>query len=132
MLFFFFFFQLLWIILLASCAALIIQSLAANLGVVTGMWFVKLHFIICIIPIYSYLTANLLSFSQCCFAILGKHLAEHCRNEYNKVPNFILWVLAEVAIVACDIPEGKALLIAWKLLQYMEYIMLLIYAVLNG
>ena len=28
--------QLLWIILLASCAALIIQSLAANLGVVTG------------------------------------------------------------------------------------------------
>ncbi|XP_050286806.1 metal transporter Nramp6-like isoform X1 [Quercus robur] len=61
---------LLWIILVASCAALIIQSLAANLGVATG-----------------------------------KHLAEHCRNEYNKVPNFILWVLAEVAIVACDIPE---------------------------
>ncbi|XP_075666973.1 metal transporter Nramp1-like isoform X1 [Castanea sativa] len=61
---------LLWIILVASCAALIIQSLAANLGVVTG-----------------------------------KHLAEHCRNEYNKVPNFILWVLAEVAVVACDIPE---------------------------
>lgn len=29
--------QLLWIILLASCAALVIQSLAANLGVVTGM-----------------------------------------------------------------------------------------------
>uniref|UniRef100_A0A7N2LQD7 Uncharacterized protein n=1 Tax=Quercus lobata TaxID=97700 RepID=A0A7N2LQD7_QUELO len=28
---------LLWIILVASCAALIIQSLAANLGVVTGM-----------------------------------------------------------------------------------------------
>lgn len=31
------FLQLLWIILVASCAALIIQSLAANLGVVTGM-----------------------------------------------------------------------------------------------
>ncbi|CAM8989994.1 hypothetical protein QQ045_006912 [Rhodiola kirilowii] len=61
---------LLWIILVASCAALIIQSLAANLGVVTG-----------------------------------KHLAEHCRKEYSKVPNFILWVLAEIAIVACDIPE---------------------------
>ncbi|XP_057514829.1 metal transporter Nramp1-like [Actinidia eriantha] len=61
---------LLWIILVASCAALIIQSLAANLGVVTG-----------------------------------KHLAEHCRTEYPKVPNFILWVLAEIAIVACDIPE---------------------------
>ncbi|XP_075107628.1 metal transporter Nramp6 isoform X2 [Nicotiana tabacum] len=61
---------LLWIILLASFAALVIQSLAANLGVVTG-----------------------------------KHLAEHCRKEYPKVPNFILWIIAEIAIVACDIPE---------------------------
>ncbi|KAE7997233.1 hypothetical protein FH972_001883 [Carpinus fangiana] len=34
-----------------------------------------------------------------------KHLAEHCRAEYARVPNFILWVLAEIAIVACDIPE---------------------------
>ncbi|XP_058068222.1 metal transporter Nramp1-like [Magnolia sinica] len=63
-------YELLWIILVASCAALIIRSLAANLGVVTG-----------------------------------KHLAEHCRAEYPRVPNFILWVLAEIAIVACDIPE---------------------------
>jgi len=29
-------YELLWIILVASCAALVIQSLAANLGVVTG------------------------------------------------------------------------------------------------
>ncbi|RXH68843.1 hypothetical protein DVH24_031176 [Malus domestica] len=57
---------LLWIILVASCAALVIQSLAANLGV---------------------------------------HLAEHCRAEYPRVTNFILWVLAEISIVACDIPE---------------------------
>nr|WNH25159.1 natural resistance-associated macrophage protein 1 [Fagopyrum tataricum] len=63
-------YELLWIILVASCAALLIQSLAANLGVVTG-----------------------------------KHLAEHCRAEYPKRTNFILWVLAETAIVACDIPE---------------------------
>ncbi|XP_022723909.1 metal transporter Nramp1 isoform X2 [Durio zibethinus] len=61
---------LLWIILMSSCAALVIQSLAAKLGVVTG-----------------------------------KHLAEHCRAEYPRGPNFILWVLAEIAIVACDIPE---------------------------
>lgn len=63
-------YELLWIILVASFAALIIQSLAARLGVVTG-----------------------------------KHLAEHCRAEYPKVPNFILWVLAELSVVACDIPE---------------------------
>ncbi|KAL6134235.1 hypothetical protein ACLB2K_066467 [Fragaria x ananassa] len=54
---------LLWIILVASCAALVIQSLAANLGVVTG------------------------------------------KAEYPKKTNFILWVLAEISIVACDIPE---------------------------
>ncbi|PKA52275.1 Metal transporter Nramp3 [Apostasia shenzhenica] len=63
-------YELLWIILVASVAALIIQSLAAKLGVVTG-----------------------------------RHLAEHCRAEYQKVPNFILWLLAELAVVACDIPE---------------------------
>lgn len=39
---------------------------------------------------------------------VGKHLAEHCRAEYQKVPNFILWILAEMAIVACDIPEGMS------------------------
>ncbi|KAG2607928.1 hypothetical protein PVAP13_4NG304500 [Panicum virgatum] len=63
-------YELLWIILVASCAALIIESLAARLGVVTG-----------------------------------KHLAEHCRAEYPKVTNFVLWILAELAVVACDIPE---------------------------
>ncbi|KAM0905890.1 hypothetical protein ACQ4PT_017094 [Festuca glaucescens] len=63
-------FLLLWIILIASCAALVIHSLAASLGVVTG-----------------------------------KHLAEHCRAKYPKVTNFILWILAELAVVACDIPE---------------------------
>ncbi|KAK7262001.1 hypothetical protein RIF29_28329 [Crotalaria pallida] len=63
-------YELLWIILVASCAALVIQTMAANLGVVTG-----------------------------------KHLAEHCRAEYPRVTNFILWTIAEVAIVACDIPE---------------------------
>lgn len=39
----------------------------------------------------------------------GRHLAEHCRAEYPKVPNFILWLLAELAVVACDIPEGVTL-----------------------
>eukprot|EP01018_Ginkgo_biloba_P024326 Gb_08087 [translate_table: standard] len=63
-------YELLWIILVAAIAALIIQSLSANLGVVTG-----------------------------------KHLAEHCRAEYPRNTNFVLWVIAEIAIIACDIPE---------------------------
>ncbi|GLJ37283.1 hypothetical protein SUGI_0756210 [Cryptomeria japonica] len=35
----------------------------------------------------------------------GKHLAEHCRTEYPKNLNCILWLLAEVAVIASDIPE---------------------------
>jgi manganese transport protein len=38
--------------------------------------------------------------------LAGKHLAEHCRGEYSRVSNFILWIIAEISIVACDIPEG--------------------------
>ncbi|KAH7423009.1 hypothetical protein KP509_12G035200 [Ceratopteris richardii] len=74
-------YELLWIILLASCAALLIQSLAANLGVVTG-----------------------------------KHLAEHCRIEYPRKVSFLLWIAAEVAIVASDIPEVLGTAFALNLL----------------
>ncbi|KAK9284389.1 hypothetical protein L1049_023560 [Liquidambar formosana] len=34
-----------------------------------------------------------------------KHLAEHCRIEYPKFVNYCLWILAEVAVIAADIPE---------------------------
>lgn len=63
-------FELLWVLVIATIAGTIIQSLASNLGVVTG-----------------------------------RHLAEHCRAEYPAKANFILWILAELAIVASDIPE---------------------------
>lgn len=36
----------------------------------------------------------------------GKHLSEHCRMEYPKPVNYCLWILAEVAVIAADIPEG--------------------------
>jgi len=63
-------YELLWVILVASVFALIFQSLAANLGVITG-----------------------------------KHLAEHYREEYPRKINYILWLLAEVAVIGADIPE---------------------------
>ncbi|KAJ3683473.1 hypothetical protein LUZ60_013700 [Juncus effusus] len=63
-------YELLWVILIGLIFALIIQSLAANLGVVTG-----------------------------------KHLAELCKSEYPKYVNYCLWLLAEVAVIAADIPE---------------------------
>ncbi|XP_074300631.1 metal transporter Nramp7.2-like [Silene latifolia] len=63
-------YELLWVILIGLIFALIIQSLAANLGVSTG-----------------------------------KHLAEVCKAEYPVVVKYCLWILAEVAVIAADIPE---------------------------
>ncbi|KAM4072583.1 hypothetical protein ACB094_11G148800 [Castanea mollissima] len=63
-------FELLWVILIGLIFALIIQSLAANLGVSTG-----------------------------------KHLSELCKAEYPKYLKYCLWLIAEVAVIAADIPE---------------------------
>ncbi|XP_057490522.1 LOW QUALITY PROTEIN: metal transporter Nramp7.2-like [Actinidia eriantha] len=63
-------YELLWVILIGLIFALIIQSLAANLGVSTG-----------------------------------KHLSELCKVEYPIYVKYCLWLLAEVAVIAADIPE---------------------------
>ncbi|KAG8378238.1 hypothetical protein BUALT_Bualt08G0116900 [Buddleja alternifolia] len=63
-------YELLWVILIGLIFALIIQSLAANLGVSTG-----------------------------------KHLSELCKAEYPIFVKYCLWILAEIAVIAADIPE---------------------------
>ncbi|GKU98481.1 hypothetical protein SLEP1_g11485 [Rubroshorea leprosula] len=63
-------YELMWVILLGLIFALIVQYLAANLGVSTG-----------------------------------KHLSELCKDEYPKVVRYCLWLLAESAVIAADIPE---------------------------
>ncbi|XP_031371629.1 metal transporter Nramp5-like isoform X2 [Punica granatum] len=63
-------YELLWVVLIGMMFALIIQSLAANLGVTTG-----------------------------------KHLSELCKVEYPTLVKYCLWLLAEVAVIAADIPE---------------------------
>ncbi|XP_054820004.1 metal transporter Nramp5-like [Prosopis cineraria] len=63
-------YELLWVILTGLIFALIIQSLAANLGVSTG-----------------------------------KHLSELCKAEYPWFVKYCLWLLAELAVIAADIPE---------------------------
>ncbi|XWS23706.1 hypothetical protein CRYUN_Cryun28dG0038100 [Craigia yunnanensis] len=35
----------------------------------------------------------------------GKHLSELCKTEYPKLVNYCLWLLAEIAVIAADIPE---------------------------
>ncbi|KAK1554791.1 hypothetical protein Q3G72_017414 [Acer saccharum] len=64
-------FELLWVVLIGLIFALIIQSLAANLGVSTG-----------------------------------NHLSELCKAEYPIFVKYCLWLLAELAVIAADIPEG--------------------------
>ncbi|XAR55552.1 hypothetical protein NMG60_11035654 [Bertholletia excelsa] len=63
-------YELLWIVLIGLVFALIIQSLAANLGVTTG-----------------------------------QHLSELCKAEYPRFVKYCLWILAELAVIAADIPE---------------------------
>ncbi|KAL5776875.1 hypothetical protein ACOSP7_009801 [Xanthoceras sorbifolium] len=63
-------YELLWVVLVGLIFALIIQSLAANLGVSTG-----------------------------------NHLSELCKAEYPIFVKYCLWLLAELAVIAADIPE---------------------------
>ncbi|KAL6595024.1 hypothetical protein ACP70R_048127 [Stipagrostis hirtigluma subsp. patula] len=74
-------YELLWVILIGLIFALIIQSLSANLGVVTG-----------------------------------RHLAELCKTEYPVWVRICLWLLAELAVIAADIPEVIGTAFAFNLL----------------
>ncbi|GLC38536.1 hypothetical protein PLESTB_001736900 [Pleodorina starrii] len=46
--------------------------------------------------------------------VTGKHLAQHCRQQYPPVPRIALWLMAEVAIIGSDIQEviGSAIALA--------------------
>jgi len=37
--------------------------------------------------------------------VTGKHLAEVCEENYPKVPNFLLWVMVEIAVIGSDMQE---------------------------
>lgn len=63
-------YKLLWVLIVANCMALLLQVLAARMGIVT----------------------------RC-------HLAELCRDEYPRLANLTLWVMAEFAIIATDLTE---------------------------
>src|SRR5271168_3254613 len=74
-------YALIWVLLMSNLMAILLQTLAARLGVVTG-----------------------------------HDLAQACRAEYSRGLNALLWVLAEVAIAACDLAEILGTIIAFKLL----------------
>jgi manganese transport protein len=74
-------YQLVWVLLMSNLMAVLLQALAARLGVVTG-----------------------------------KDLAQACRDWYPKPLVFPLWLLCEIAIVACDLAEVLGAAIGLKLL----------------
>lgn len=47
----------------------------------------------------------------------GKHLSELCREEYSKRVGFLLWVMAEVALIGADIQEVIGSAIAIQILS---------------
>ena len=74
-------YALLSVVLISNCMAMLLQGLAAKLGIVTG-----------------------------------RDLAQSCRSQYSPRVNFVLWVLCEVAIAACDLAEVLGSAVALKLL----------------
>jgi len=74
-------YALIWVLLMSNMMAVLLQTLCARLGVVTG-----------------------------------HDLAQACRAEYSRGVNFVLWLLAEVAIAATDLAEVLGTIIALKLL----------------
>lgn len=74
-------YALIWVLLMSNLMAVLLQTLSARLGLVTG-----------------------------------HDLAQACRAEYSPVINFILWLLAEIAIAATDLAEVLGTIIALKLL----------------
>src|SRR5436853_3441946 len=74
-------YQLLWVILVSNLMAMLLQTLCARLGLVTG-----------------------------------RDLAQACRDYYKKPAAIALWLLCEIAIIACDLAEVIGSAVALNLL----------------
>ncbi|KQM67570.1 manganese transporter [Sphingomonas sp. Leaf17] len=74
-------YALLSVVLMSNLMAIVLQALAARLGIAAGM-----------------------------------DLAQACRAHYSRPVAFALWVLCEIAIIACDLAEVLGTAIALKLL----------------
>src|SRR5436853_746768 len=74
-------YRLLWVLVMSNLMAILLQSLSARLGIVTGM-----------------------------------DLAQACRSMFSRRISWVLWILAEVAIAACDLAEVLGSAIGLQLL----------------
>jgi manganese transport protein len=74
-------YQLIWVLLMSNLMAVLLQTLSARMGIVTG-----------------------------------RDLAQACRENYPKPVSYVLWVLCEIAIAACDLAEVLGTAIGLNLL----------------
>ncbi|HEV8291425.1 MAG TPA: Nramp family divalent metal transporter, partial [Tepidisphaeraceae bacterium] len=74
-------YRLIWVILISNLMAILLQTLSARLGIVTG-----------------------------------RDLAQACRDHYPRPLVWVLWILCEIAIAACDLAEVLGSAIALHLL----------------
>lgn len=74
-------YQLVWVLVMSNLMAVLLQTLSARLGVVTG-----------------------------------RDLAQACRDFYPRAVVFPLWILCEIAVIACDLAEVLGAAIGLKLL----------------
>ena len=77
-------YQLVWVLVMSNIMAVLLQTLSARLGVVTG-----------------------------------KDLAQACRDYYPRALSIPLWLLCEIAIIACDLAEVLGAAIGLKLLFHL-------------
>jgi manganese transport protein len=84
-------YSLIWVLLLSNLMAMLVQTLSARLGIVTG-----------------------------------RDLAQACRAHYSRAISYILWILCEIAIAACDLAEVLGTAVGLNLLFKMP----LLYGVL--
>ena len=50
----------------------------------------------------------------------GKDLAVHCREQYSPAVGRVMWLLAEIAIIACDLAEVLGCALAFKLVLHVS------------
>lgn len=80
-------YKLIWVLFVSNMIALLLQSLAARLGIVRGL-----------------------------------DLAQASKNAYPRFVNFCLYILAQIAIIACDLAEIIGMAIGLKLLFHLPLI----------
>ena len=77
-------YKLLWVLLMSNGMAILLQTLSARLGIVSG-----------------------------------RDLAQACRDTYPRPVSYLLWVVCEIAIAACDLAEVIGAAIALNLLFHL-------------